>query len=297
MLAILHRRWFMVAVSIAAFLVAIDYLSTGLQGIAVEGPLIVTSLGVALGGIVLASSVLIASSRLRHHEANGFVLDYRRDRRFTNTTAVGVGLIALGTSVDSTSVLAFQFARYVVPGCYAAGYALIAVAVLVLAKTMSHEEQLERSNRSIHGRHLLVTGGVGIAVGVLPYLFETVPGVFGDIPRVALFEIQAASAAVIGVALLASAMRKLGSPGPLAAVGLGFLAIALGRAVEGAIEGVWSYVRTGFGLIRVCLVLIGLGYVAIGVGAGIVAARTSRSASRLPDDSHQPAEVEGLWAR
>ncbi|MGD0381528.1 MAG: hypothetical protein ABSC30_16255 [Acidimicrobiales bacterium] len=294
MLAILRRRWFMVALSIAAFLIAIDYLSTGLQGIAVEGPLIVSSLGVALGWIVLTSSVLIARSRLRVHETDGFVLDYRRDRRLTSTTAVGVGLIALGTSVDSTSVLALQFARYVVPGCYAAGYALIAVAALVLAKAMSHEEQLGRSNRRIHGRHLLVTGGVGIAVGVLPYLFETVPGVFGDIPHVALFEIQAASTAVIGVALLASAMRKLGSPGPLAAVGLGFLAIALGRAIE----GVWSYVLTGFGLVRVCLVLIGLGYVAIGVGAGIVAARTkSRSAPRLPDDSHQPAEVEGLWAR
>jgi hypothetical protein len=249
---------------------------------------------VALGWIVLASSVLIARRRLRVHEANGFVLDYRRDRRLTSTTAVGLGLIALGATIDSTSLLTFQFARYVVPGCYAVGHALVALAVLVLAKTMSHDEQIGRSNRSIQGRHLLVIGGVGIAVGALPYLFEMVPSVFGGIPRVALFEIQAASAAVIGVALLASAMRKVGSPGPLAAVGLGFLVIAVGRAIE----GVWFYGLTGFGLIRVGLVLIGSGYIAIVVGAGIVAARTkSRSPSRLPDDSIQPAEVEGLWAR
>jgi hypothetical protein len=294
MLAILRRRWFMVALSIGAFLIAVDYLSTVLQGIAVEGPLIVSSFGVALGWILLASTVLIASGRLRGYEANGFVLDYRRDRRLTLTTAVGVGLIALGASVDSTSLLAFRFDRYLVPGCYAAGYAIVALAVLVLAKAMSHEQRIGPINRSIQGRHLLVIGGAGIAVGALPYLFEMVPSVFGGIPRVALFEINAASAAVIGVVLLASALRDVGATGPLAAVGLGFLVIAMGRAIE----GVWFFSLTSFDLIRVGLVLTGLGYMAIVVGAGIMATRTgTRSASRLPDDSIQPAEVEGLWAR
>jgi hypothetical protein len=191
--------------------------------------------------------------------------------------------------------LAFQFDRYLVPGCYAAGYALVALAVLVLAKAMSHEEQSGRMNRSTQDRHLLVIGGTGIAVGALPYLFEMVPGVLGGIPHVALFEIDAASAAVISVALLASAMRKVRSAGPLAAVGLGFVVIAMGRALE----GLWSFGLAGFNLVRAGLVLIGLGYIAIVVGAGIVATRTrSRPASsRLPDDRIQPTEVEGLWAR
>jgi len=146
MLAILRRRWFMVALSSAAFLIAIDYLSVGLGGFGVaDGPLFLSSFGLGFGWILLASSVLIAQRRLRL-ETSGFILDYRRDRHFTGMIAVGAGLIALGMRADSTILVTqFRLARFVLLGCVAAGYALIAVAVLTLARAMSHEEQIGRS--------------------------------------------------------------------------------------------------------------------------------------------------------
>lgn len=299
MLAILRRRWFMVAVSSAAFLIAIDYLSVGLGDRVVQWPLsLYSSLGLGLGWIVLAASVLIAQRRVTLHDPSGLILDYRRDSHFVKAIAVGVGMIALGTFAESTVLVTqFRSARYVLLGCIAAGYAVIAIAALALAKGIGEEQQSGPGRRTSQGSKLLGTCGIGIALGVLPYLFEMLPNDY-RVDGVVPLETQAASAAVICGALLVAAVRKLAWPSTLAAVGFGFGGIAIGRAIEGVwVEGLVGYNRN-FLILRLGEMLICSGYIAFGITAAIVAARTKwRTPSRLPGEGIRSPEVEGLWAR
>ena len=216
----------------------------------------------------------------------------------TSSIAVGVGLIVVGTVAGSTVLVTqFRFASYLLLGCVAVGYAVIAIAVLALAKGIRGEQESGPGRRSPQDSTLLGTCGIGIALGALPYLMEMLPSGY-RVDGVVPLETQAVSAAVICGALLVAAARKLARPSPLAAVGIGFGAIAIGRAIEGVwVQGFAGYNRS-FLILRLGEMLICSGYIAFGITAAVVAARTKwRTASRLPDEGIRSPEVEGLWAR
>jgi hypothetical protein len=158
-------------------------------------------------------------------------------------------------------------------------------------------EQTDTERRTLEGRNLLRACGVGIAFGVLPYLFEMVPSAY-RVDGVFSLATQAVSSAEICGVFLVAARRRIGWPSPLAAIGLGFGAIAIGRAIEGVLfQGLVGY-SPRLLIFRMALALIGSGYIAFAIAAAIVAARTKqRSASQLPDEGIRSPEVESLWAR
>jgi uncharacterized integral membrane protein len=294
MFSIFRRRWVLIAVSSAVFLVSIQYLTIGL-GSSLRNPFLdVYPLGTDLGWLVLAFTVVFASWHIKPHVNDSGLVD-DRELRYGRVVSVGIGVIALGWATSTVLIGRDEFIRRIGPYLIPLGYMVIAGALLRLAtKSAHHGEQRTSRSYPVATRRLLIAAGFGIGVEAVAYL-----PALRDAPSwlliVSYTAGRAAGFGVVGVVLLVAA-RQRASWAPLAAIGIGLLVVMTGTGLQAVAEAVlpWQWHWP----ISLSFFLTGTGYFVLAVTAAYAAVRTESprgSRRRIAHEVRTRVTPERLW--
>jgi hypothetical protein len=293
-LAVLQRRGVLIGLFVAATLAAVFYASNGVEvAIRTNPPDVLGFLGSplveAIGWIVFASSVLIGARRVRPLGPRDEHSSGVNDVRYAKAIGIGLAIVAFGNLINSPNLgTVFLYDGPLV--VIATGYAVIAVTLLAAAAKLR-----DAGPDPTRLRALLVTGAVGVALGIIPDLLLLSRHPFRAPPTVSPLVVEglrAASFGAIGVALLVASSRMKRTRPDSRLIGTGLVVIAIGIAMLGVADE--QYSRK--------IAVIGIFIVA--AGDGVLALTALRAANRSAPrvDWHvgerlpEQVEPEPLWA-